>query len=103
MGDTAWLVPDEELHRPLFLGNAVMTIYCGDRDLSLEGAIEDKPISFEGQPDIGAAQARLFAESERRFFLKATNGEIEFIKGDEGDVSYFLFYTGEAPRLAIRK
>jgi len=71
------------------------TLAVADVRLTLEG----NSLVFDG----AGTKARLFTESERRFFLKATNGEIEFFKGDEGDVSYFLFYTGEAPRLAIRK
>jgi hypothetical protein len=73
----------------------VYTLAGADVRLILEG----NSLVFDG----AGTKARLFAESEHTFFLKATNGEIEFFKGDEGDVSYFLFYTGEAPRLAIRK
>ena len=48
-------------------------------------------------------KASLFAESESGFFLKATNGEIEFFKDDKGQPSYFFFYRGGVPRLAIPK
>jgi Tol biopolymer transport system component len=70
---------------------------------TLAGA--DVRITLEGNGLVfdRGTKARLFAESESRFFLKATNGDLEFFKDDDGDVPYFLIYTGEAPRLAIRK
>jgi Tol biopolymer transport system component len=68
--------------------------------------IVDVVVTLEGDDlmfDTGGTKARLYAESDGRFFLKATNGDLEFFQDDRGDVAYFLFYTGGAPRLAIRK
>jgi Tol biopolymer transport system component len=67
----------------------------GDVLVSLEG--DHLILNRQGQ------EASLVAESENRFFLKTTNGDVEFFTDDNGNVSYFLFYTGGAPRLALRK
>ena len=45
----------------------------------------------------------LFAESETKFFLKASNGDFEFVKDDQGDVKYLFMYRGGAPTQAIRQ
>ena len=50
-----------------------------------------------------ARPAPLFAESETKFFLKATNGDFEFVKDDKGDVKYLFMYRGGAPTQAIRR
>jgi hypothetical protein len=71
---------------------------------SLSGS--DVTLTLEGNGlmwDRAGIKARLFAESERRFFLKATNGDLEFFNDDDGRVSHFVFYTDGAPRLALRK
>jgi len=51
----------------------------------------------------GQEKAPLFAESETKFFLKATNGDFEFVKDDKGDVTYIFMYRGGSPTQAIRK
>jgi hypothetical protein len=48
-------------------------------------------------------KALLFAESQTRFFLKATNLDLEFVPDDTGAMSYLFMYQGGTPRLAIRK
>jgi len=48
-------------------------------------------------------KAPLFAESETKFFLKATNGDFEFVKDDKGDATYLFMYDGGAPTQLIRK
>jgi hypothetical protein len=52
---------------------------------------------------IGREKAPLFAESETKFFLKAANGDFEFVKDDKGDVAYLFLYRGGAPTQLIRK
>ena len=48
-------------------------------------------------------KAPLFAESETKFFLKATNGDFEFVQDDKGDVTYIFMYRGGAPTQLIRQ
>jgi dipeptidyl aminopeptidase/acylaminoacyl peptidase len=43
---------------------------------------------------VGAEQHPLFAESETSFFFKATNGDLEFVKDKNGDVTHFVLYLG---------
>jgi hypothetical protein len=52
---------------------------------------------------IGREKAPLFAESETKFFLKAANGDFEFVKDDKGDVNYLFLYRGGGPTQLIRK
>ena len=45
----------------------------------------------------------LFAETDRRFFLKATNGDLEVTRDDGGRVRYLFRYRGGAPTLMLRQ
>jgi Tol biopolymer transport system component len=82
---------------PPLLARYAGTYSLGTTDVVL--SVEGNDLMFRTRD----TKARLFAESERRLFLKATNGDLEFFADDSGRMSSFLFYTGGAPRLALRK
>ena len=62
--------------------------------------LEGNQLMFQGT---GREKAPLFAESETKFFLKASNGDFEFVKDDKGDVRYLFLYRGGAPTQLIRQ
>ena len=51
----------------------------------------------------GREKAPLFAESETMFFLKASNGDFEFAKDDNGNVICLFLYRGGGPTQLTRK
>ena len=68
-------------------------MYVGDRTnwvVTLEG----NHLMVQGA---GREKDSLFAESETKFFLKAANGDFEFVKDDKGDVKYIFVYRGGTP------
>jgi hypothetical protein len=83
--------------RPEILARYTGTYVLDGRDVVL--SLEGTRLMLQA----GGRKAMLFAESESRFFLKATNGEIEFFRDDQGNPLYFFIYRGGAPRLATRK
>jgi len=95
-------IPVPPSRQEISVPTETLAAYAGTYTLS--GA--DVRVTLEGNSlvfDRAGTKSRLFAESEGRFFLKATNADLEFFKDGDGDVSYFLMYNGEAPRLAVRK
>jgi hypothetical protein len=72
-----------------------------------ERLLLDWVVTLEGNPLMiqrtGRKKVPLFAESETKFFLKASNGDFEFAKDENGDVKYLFFYRGDAPTQLIRK
>ena len=52
---------------------------------------------------IGREKAPLFAESEAKFFLKASNGDFEFVKDDRGNVICLFLYRGGGPTQLTRR
>ena len=44
--------------------------------------------------EVGAEQYPLFAESETSFFFKVTNGDLEFIEDEKGNVTDLVLYGG---------
>jgi Tol biopolymer transport system component len=75
------------------------------------GVYSDRVVTLEGNQLMIQPQGRekfpLFAESETRFFMKATYGDFEFVKDDQGAVKYLFFYRrdvgGGVPRQWIRQ
>ena len=43
--------------------------------------------------EVGAEQYPLFAESETSFFFKFTNGDLEFIEDEKGNVTDLVLYN----------
>jgi hypothetical protein len=75
------------------------------------GVYSDRVVTLEGnqlmiQPQ-GREKVPLFAESETRFFMKATYGDFEFVRDNNGAVKYLFFYRrdvgGGVPRQWIRQ
>jgi hypothetical protein len=75
------------------------------------GVYSGRVVTLEGnrlmiQPQ-GQEKIALFAESETKFFMKATYGDFEFVKDDQGVVKYLFFYRqlvgGGVPRQWIRQ
>jgi hypothetical protein len=45
----------------------------------------------------------LFAESERRFFLKVVEAEVEFMRDDKGAVTHLILYQNGREMKGVRK
>ena len=84
----------------------ILAQYTGTYVQSLRGEL-DWVVTLEGNQLMiqrtGREKAPLFAESDTKFFLNASNGDFEFVKDDEGDVKYLFMYRGDAPTQLIRQ
>jgi hypothetical protein len=64
--------------------------------------LEGNQLTVEPGPS-GPQKVPLFAESETSFFFKFTNGDIEFVRDDKGNVTHLVGYFGGAGQKAARK
>ena len=90
----------------------ILTKYVGTYVCCVGWGYDDWVVTLEGSQlmirPVGSYELQqkfpLFAESETYFFLKGTNGDIEFVKDDNGNVTHLNLYQGQrAGRRASRK
>jgi Tol biopolymer transport system component len=95
-------VPVPPERKKISIGRGALARYAGT--YILDG--KDLVLSVEGDRlmfDAGQGKVPLSAESRTTFYLTTTNGDLEFIATNGGEVSHFLMYTGGTPRLATRR
>ena len=84
----------------------ILAQYAGTYVQSFRGDL-DWVVTLQGSQLMiqrtGREKASLYAESETKFFLKASNGDFEFVKDEKGDVKYLFFYRGGDPTQLIRQ
>jgi hypothetical protein len=68
--------------------------------LDLVVTVEDGKLMTQAT---GQAKVQAFPESERKFFLKVTDAQLEFFKDDKGAVSYLVLHQGPAEVKAMKK
>jgi CubicO group peptidase (beta-lactamase class C family) len=82
----------------------VLARYVGTYEISPTFSIV---ITLEGGQLMaqGSGQPKLpiFAVAENRFFLKAVEAELEFVKGDKGEVTHLLLRQGPGEAKGVRK
>ena len=97
-------VPQRPQRNEVTVASAILTKYAGTY---AESSGREWVVTLEGNQLMIQRTLRekapLFAESETKFFLKATNGDFEFVKDDKGDVRYLFLYRGGAPTQLIRQ
>jgi Tol biopolymer transport system component len=95
-------VPQPPERTPITVEPGILAQYAGT--YAVRGL--DWMVTLEGTQLMIQRTARekapLFAESETKFFLKATNGDFEFVRDDKGNVKYLFMYRGGTPEQLIR-
>ena len=83
---------------------ATLRAYAGTYDVQPGFAIV---ITLEGDQLMGQATGQpkfpLFAESDTRFFLKVVDAQVEFFRGDTGEVTRLVLHQGGRDIPGVRK
>jgi hypothetical protein len=99
-------VPLPPERTPVTVAPAILAQYTGTY-VETQRLLLEWVVTLEGNQLMiqrsGREKAPLFAESETRFFLKASNGDFEFTKDEKGDVKYLFLYRGGGPTQLIRE
>lgn len=99
-------VPLPPERTPVALAPAILAQYTGTY-AETQRLLLDWVVTLEGDQLMiqrtGREKAPLFAESETRFFLKASNADFEFKRNEKGDVKYLFLYRGGGPTQSIRQ
>jgi CubicO group peptidase (beta-lactamase class C family) len=82
----------------------VLAAYVGTYDItptfSIVVTLEGGQLMAQGS---GQPKLPIFAVAENRFFLKAVDAELEFVKGDKGEVTHLLLRQGPGEAKGVRK
>jgi CubicO group peptidase (beta-lactamase class C family) len=101
MGEKVVLPSEQkEVSVPLEILAAYVGTYELAPDFSIAVTLEGGQLVTQGS---GQPKLPIFASSENRFFLKVVEAEIEFVKGEKGDVTHLLLYQGGREIKGVRK
>jgi|WetSurMetagenome_2_1015567.scaffolds.fasta_scaffold63098_3 hypothetical protein len=83
---------------------AILAQYPGTYELQpgfdLVVTLEDGKLMTQAT---GQAKVQAFPETEKKFFLKVTDAQIEFFKDDKGAVTHLVLHQGPAEIKAVKK
>jgi WD40-like Beta Propeller Repeat len=107
----AFVVPLAPQRKEITVAPEILPKYAGTYELfgaDVKIALEGNQLVATNMDSIAGAlvvreHVRLWAQSERSFFMKESSGEIEFVADENGSVTHFLLYQGGPPTKAPRK
>lgn len=97
-------VPAPVVHRQVPVSSEVMAVYPGTYELSPDFSItitlENDQLFLQAT---NQSKFPIFPETETRFFLKAVEAQIEFVKGPDGKVTSLILHQDGKDTPGVRK